>query len=135
MEKELGTAVAGKASASASLFAGMIIFQDPAYIIISCIGAIGAMSSAYYDYHKLSCETSLALEMVKSCVIGFTISLLSITLLVSNGEVIIRHVLGDDVIVKALPSIWMIVTILIGIQATKVFDFFSKKVFGGGRDV
>jgi len=124
IDKAVGATVTTKTIMSSTLFGSMIIFNDPAYIIVALVGATLAMVSAYSEiihknFHNEDNQEPIALsvscvvtEMIKTFVIGLLISLLSFMFFIEYGDDIVLKHLSKD-IARLAPSMWMGITLLL----------------------
>ena len=131
--------VAGKKSAvgGSMLFSSMVVFNDPAYLIIGFIGALVSVGSEYYDLVKLKRETeqkdevfisSIPHNLFKAFIIGLLFTILSFLFLTQAGEALIKHVFGLGVVIKLLPSFWMIGTIYLSTKSIAIYNKLSLKM-------
>ena len=136
----VGTAVvAGKKAAvgGSMMFSSMVIFNDPAYLIIGVIGACVSVASEYYDLKKLkrgaeqegeTFVSSIPGNLVKAFIIGLLFTLLSFLFMTQAGEALIKHIFGLGVVVKLLPCFWMIATLLLSTKSIAIYNKFSLKM-------
>ena len=122
---------------SSALFGSMILFQDPAYIIVAIVGAFVSMGSAHYDMIKLQNENddyskgiTIFIELSKAFMIGLLFSLLSFLLLLTSGESIVSKYVGKGLITASLPSIWMIATIFLATASVDIYGWVKNKLGG-----
>lgn len=129
---------------SSTLFGGMVIFDDPAYIIVAIIGATIAMISAYKGIIKSTNDTkyeriTIVMELIKTFTIGLIISLLSFLVLVNYGDILASKYLHISR-TTALPSIWLTITLVISSLSIALYNRTSKavtdfKTKNNGRDL
>ena len=134
-----GTLLAKKSAFSGSLIYSMVIFQDPAYVIIATLGAFVSMGSAHYDYLTLKkqregegekCEKSLYLELSKAFVTGMIVTILSFMLFHKAGGDIMQELTGFVWFKEMLPSFWLILTIALATESVAIWDKVKAKVKG-----
>jgi len=133
------TVVLKKAVFSSTLFGSMIIFQDPAYIIIALIGAFVSMGSAHYDLSMLrkmkikngeQCEKNIRLELSKAFLIGLLFTMMSFLVFLNGGEKILNYYIGADVLSDVLPSVWMILTLILATGSVSFYGYLQDKIKG-----
>ena len=133
------TIIAGQKSAvgGSMVFSSMVIFNDPAYIIIGLIGAMVSVGSEYYDLIKMReeetdqckvCRVSIGHNLFKAFLIGLLFTMMSFMFFTQAGESLIKHVFGLSVATKLLPSFWMILTIYLSTKSIAIYNTFSKKM-------
>lgn len=137
-----GAAAAGKKAAFGSaLFSSMVIFNDPAYLIVAAVGGFVSMGMAYYDFimikekakqEERDCIHKLHLELSRAFALGLIFSLLSFTLLLSSGDNIVKYLSNNKLATDTLPSVWMIITIIIATNANGMY-LRIKKLLGGSK--
>jgi len=134
-----GALLVKKSAFSGSVFYSMIIFTDPAYIIIATLGAFVSMGSAYYDYLTLKkqregdgekCEKSLRLELAKAFLAGLIVTVLSFMLFHKAGGDIMQKVTGFTWFKEMLPSFWLILTIALATESVSIWDKAKAKLKG-----
>lgn len=131
--------VAGQKSAigGSMMFSTMVIFDDPAYIIIGLIGAMVSVGSEYYDLIKLKekrakegeeCMISIGHDLIKAFIIGLLFTMLSFMFFTQAGETLINHVFGLGIAVKLLPSFWMLLTIYLSSKSIAIYNSLSSRM-------
>jgi len=135
----LGAVIAGHKSAAGGsmLFSSMVIFNDPAYLIIGVIGALVSVGSEYYDLKRLQRKSehegsvfieSIPMNLFKAFVIGLLFTIMSFLFLTQAGEAMIKHIFGLGVMVKLLPSFWMIGTVYLSTKSIAIYNKLSLKM-------
>lgn len=131
----LGAAAAGKKATTvlgASLLYNMVIFNDPAYIVIAGLGAFVSMASVFYDVQTSKetkkangeeCTARLGLELGKAFLIGAIFTVLSFMIFHEAGGEALKTLFNVDWFHKMLPSFWLILTLAL---ATESVYFFSR---------
>ncbi len=131
--------IAGKKSAfgGSLLFSSMVIFEDPAYLIIGLIGAFFSVLSEYYDLVKIKrekkqqgqeCIASIWQNLIKAFILGLLFTIGSFLILNQVGNELVKHYTGMTIIVKILPSFWMIFTLWMSTKSIAIYNKFSLKV-------
>ena len=127
-----------KTAFGSSMLATMVVFNDPAYVIIASIGAFVSMGSAHYDLSILrrkrelenkKCYRQMFQELSKAFLMGFLVTLLSFLLLsqtIEHGTV--GDITGVKWLDKMLPSFWMILTIAVSTEAVSIWDRVKQRV-------
>lgn len=129
-----GAAMAKKTSTvlGASLLYNMVIFNDPAYIVIACLGAFVSMASVFYDVQTSKetkkakgeeCTAKLGLEMFKAFWVGAIFTVLSFMIFHQAGGEALKSLFQVDWFHKMLPSFWLLLTLAL---ATESVYFFTK---------
>lgn len=122
---------------SSSLLYSMVIFTDPAYILIAGMGAFVSMGSAHYDLVKLrkaredsglKCEKSAFMELSKAFVTGAILTVLSFMLLHQAGGEAMESLTGVKWFDKMLPSFWLILTVAIATESVTIWDRIKEKI-------
>ena len=146
MDKEVmvATVIATKKTAfSSSLLTSMVIFNDPAYIIIAGLGAFASMGSAWYDFvmEKRRNEKKgkqflkqMHLELTKAFLIGAIFTVLSFMLFTQVGGEIMKNFINVDWFDKMLPSFWLIFTVALATESVNIWDWFKAKLGGKLND-
>lgn len=125
------------AMGGSAMFSTMVIFDDPAYIIIGLIGAMVSVGSEYYDLVKLrdkviakgeECKISIHYDLVKAFIIGLLFTMLSFMFFTQAGEALIKHVFGIGIAVKLLPSFWMLLTIYLSSKSIAIYNSLSVRM-------
>lgn len=129
-----------KTALGASLLSSMVIFNDPAYVVIACLGAFTSMASAYYDVQTSKqtkeengevCTGRLGLEMFKAFWIGAIFTLLSFMVFSQAGGEALKSMFNVDWFHKMLPSFWLLITIALSTESvyffTSIMSIFKKK--------
>jgi len=135
----VGATTVHKAVFSSTLFGSMVIFQDPAYIIIALLSTFVSMGSTHYNYETKKievesegkvCQMSLYLELTKAFVISLPLALLSILMFMNGGEHIINHYVKWEMLKGVLPDVWMTLTILLGVVWIPMFSIIQNWLRG-----
>lgn len=140
----VGVVAAGKKTAlGASLLSSMVIFNDPAYIVIAGLGAFVSMASAFYDVQTSKetkkakgeeCTAKLGLEMGKAFLIGAIFTVLSFMVFNHAGGEAMKSFFNVDWFHKMLPSFWLLFTLALSTESVYFFSsfmsLFKKKVKG-----
>ena len=142
MDKEIvvATAIASKSTAAtSSLLTSMVIFNDPAYIIIAGLGAFVSMGSAHYDFtmEKRRNEKKgkvflkqMHLELTKAFIVGAIFTVLSFMLLVQVGGEVMKNFINVDWFDKMLPSFWLIFTVALSTESVNIWNWGKSKLGG-----
>ncbi len=131
--------IAGQKSAvgGSVMFSSMVIFDDPAYIIIGLIGAMVSVGSEYYDLSKMKqeaekenreCKISIGIDLVKAFVIGLLFTVLAFLFFIQAGEALLKHAFGLSVVVKLLPSFYMLASIYLSSKSIAIYNALSRKM-------
>jgi hypothetical protein len=126
-----------KTAFGSSLLSSMVIFTDPAYIIIAGLGAFVSMGSAYYDFDKAR-QTALAndepftksksMELGKAFVIGAIFTLLSFMLFHQVGMEFVADNPYYSWLSNLLPSFWLVVTVALATESVTIWDTAKGKI-------
>lgn len=131
--------VAGQKSAvgGSVMFSSMVIFDDPAYIIIGLIGAFISVGSEYYDMYKLKeqaekenkeCNISVVHDLIKAFVIGLIFTILAFLFFIQAGEALLKHAFGLSLMVKLLPSFYMLASIYLSSKSIAIYNAFFRRM-------
>jgi len=135
----LSTVATKKALFGSSLLGSMIVFQDPAYILIALMGAFVSMGSAHYDLIKLRkhrelqglvCEKNVFMELTKAFTIGSIFTLLSFMIFHSAGGDAMKSLTGLSWFDSMLPSFWLVFTVALATEAVTIWDKVKNKLLG-----
>jgi len=135
----LSTIATKKALFGSSLLGSMVIFQDPAYILIACMGAFVSMGSAHYDFLKLKkareaqglkCEKTVWMELSKAFMVGSLFTLLSFMIFHQAGGEAMKSLTGLEWFDVMLPSFWLVLTVAFATEAVTIWDIVKGWIKG-----
>jgi len=128
----MGATTAHKAVFSSTIFGSMVIFQDPAYIIVALLSTAVSMMSTHYNFvmkkrrvegEGKTCQMSLSLELTKAFVISLPMALLSILVFMNGGERVVNHYVKWEMLQSVIIDIWIVATILLGLAWIPIFTW------------
>jgi hypothetical protein len=124
---------AGGLLSGSSLFASMVISQDPIYLFLGVLGAVISLLGMIHEIIKNRIESiekfKIIGELLKALLFGFILTPMIFMIYLRFGNEFFAYMLGGESVVEGkLNSFWLLASILTSWYVLPIWDFVLKVI-------